>query len=163
MRNRTNTSLLLVLASATVLSTPTLAQSGTTQEDPQVHHRNACRLAHQILVHGQPANKRIWAIGYANGCGDLGGDALAAAVLQYRSGRVPNGEMEKLVESAALLVDARIFEAALSLAAHRDAVATNRVQAIRIAFHQLNPSRFESYEAFIVDPLRTTTTYTPGH
>jgi hypothetical protein len=69
--------------------------------------------------------------------------------------------MEKLVESAALLVDARIFEAALSLAAHSNAVATNRVQAIRIAFQQLNPTRFESYETFIVDPLRTTTIYSP--
>ena len=39
------------------------------QADPgAVKHRNDCLLAEQVLTHGQPANKRDWALNYIGSC-----------------------------------------------------------------------------------------------
>jgi hypothetical protein len=63
--------------------------------------------------------------------------------------------MEKLVQSAAYLTDGNIFNAALVLAGDEGAAGAARVQGIRIAYHQLNPAVYQSYEAFLINPLET--------
>lgn len=143
-----------LLALATGAATPAATQ-GHDEEAWLVQRRNECRLAQQVLVHGQPANKKDWALGQINSCGALGGESLAAAIPQYRTVSAPGGEMEKLVQSAAYLTDGNIFNAALMLAADERAAGAARVQAIRIAYHQLNPSVYQSYEAFLTNPLET--------
>lgn len=141
---------------------PGAAQSRSGEEDEQRHQRNDCRLAHQILVHGQPAQKRDWAIGYASNCGVLGGEALAAAIPLFRAVSATEGEMERLVQSAAFLIDQRIFQSALALAVDKTATPVSRVQAIRIAYHQLNPATFQSYEAFVSDSRETGIVHMPS-
>ena len=73
----------------------------------------------------------------------------------------PGGEMEKLVESVALLTDRRVFEAALALASDRSGGTAARVNAIRIMYHQLNPATFQRYEAFVTDSWETKIVYMP--
>jgi hypothetical protein len=151
---------LLLLAIGSVA--PGSAQSRSGEESDQSHQRNNCRLAHQILVHGEPAHKRDWAIGYANNCGVLGGEALAAAIPLFRAVSATGGEMETLVQSAAFLVDQRIFLSALDLATDKTASPVSRIQAIRIAYHQLNPATFQSYEAFVSDSRETGIVHMPS-
>jgi len=131
--------------------TPALAQSQGTAQDHSVKHRNDCRLAQQVLMHGRPANRREWAINYSNNCGALGGESLAAILPRYRNVSAPGGEMEDVVQSAAFLIDRRIFDAALLLAADEGGASVARVQAIRIVYHQLNPASYYDYPAFITD------------
>lgn len=135
--------------------TPIASQGRGDDQAAQAQHRNDCRLAQQVLVQGQPANKKDWAFGQINSCGTVGGESLAAAIIQYRRVNAPGGEMEKLVQSAAYLTDGKIFGAALALAADEGAAGAARVQAIRIAYHQLNPAVYQSYEAFLNNPLET--------
>lgn len=151
------TSLLLAVGS----SSAAMAQADSGVGSTQVHHRNNCRLSHQILVSGQPANKFEWALGYSNGCGVLGGEGLAAVLPRYRAVAGPGGQLEKVVEAAALLTDGHVFDAALTLAEDRGAGVGARVQAMRIVYHQLNTATFQLYEAFVNDPWKTKTAYLP--
>lgn len=136
-------------------ATPVAAQGRGDEQAWLVQRRNDSRLARQVLVHGQPANRRDWALGQINSCGALGGESLAAAIPRYRTVSAPGGEMEKLVQSAAYLTDGNIFNAALALAADESAAGAARIQAIRIAYHQLNPAVYQSYEAFLTDSWET--------
>lgn len=144
-----------LLALTTGAATPVTSQGHGDEQAWLVQHRNDCRLAQQVVVHGRPANKRDWALGQLNSCGALGGQTLAAAIPQYRMVSAPGGEMEKLVQSAAYLTDGNVFNAALVLAADESAAGAARVQAIRIAYHQLNPAIYQSYEAFLTNSLET--------
>lgn len=157
--NKYHSVVLAVLSGAVISVTPVAGQA--TFRPDEVEHRNDCRLAHQVLVHGQPANKRSWAISYSNGCGALGGEALAKVLPEFRSVSAPGGEMETVVKSAASLTDRRIFEAALALAADNAASEVARVQAIRIVYHQLNPATFYAYNHFIADSRATGSFHTP--
>lgn len=143
------------------LSSTAMAQADADAGNARVHHRNNCRLAHQVLVSGQPASKYEWALGYSTGCGALGGEGLATVLPRYRAVAGPGGQLEKVVEAAALLTDGRVFDAALTLAEDREAGVGARVQAIRIVYHQLNTATFQVYEAFVNDPWKTKTGYIP--
>jgi hypothetical protein len=44
-------------------ATPVASQGHGDEQAVLVQRRNDCRLARQVLVHGQPASKRDWALG----------------------------------------------------------------------------------------------------
>ena len=69
--------LILVGAMATV-PPPAMGQNADS-----VQLRNECRLAHQILTKGQPANQRDWALEFIRRCGSLGGEAIAHLIRSH--------------------------------------------------------------------------------
>lgn len=134
----------LSLAGAALLSSPARAQ------DPDaVQHRNECRLAIQVLTHGQPANKRDWALDQVTTCGAAGGQTLARELTRLRAARGNTREFERVVAALAGLQDGAIFRSALSLAADGSAGSAARVNAIRTIFHQLVPSSFVEYDQVV--------------
>ena len=120
---------------------PVAAQANARADS--VQHRNHCRLAEQVLRHGQPANKRSWALGYIRVCGAAGGATLAAILVES------NLASEDAVMVTSVLHDASIFRIALEIAIDATAVKTARIQALRVLFYQLGRGRVDSYESFL--------------
>lgn len=114
-----------------------------------VHHRNDCRLAHQVLTHGQPAEKRDWALRVIPTCGPLGGEAIADLLREYADATVRTEEYDRIVLLGARLTDHSIYEAAMALAADPDANELARVQAVRAVYYQLSPGSFDDYESLV--------------
>jgi hypothetical protein len=133
-----------VCAQAGLVFAPETAWTGFRD----VHHRDECRLAHQILTLGQPANKREWALDRIGTCGPEGGEALAT---QFQAKRLANDdtpELEDLVIAARDFVDGNLYRAALGIASDGTAGTAARVDAIRIIFGMLRPGTRATYEEF---------------
>jgi hypothetical protein len=118
-----------------------------------VHHRNDCRLAHQVLTHGQPAVKRDWALAIIHGCGPLGGEALAHLLRKHRFDTERGPELEEIVTNTTRFTDRSIYEAAMEIAQEPTAGEVARIQALRALFNQLTPGNFAPYESFVTDSL----------
>ena len=147
----------VVLLAASVAAVPDRleGQADTTWQYADVQHRNECRLARQVLNLGQPANKREWALGVIPDCGPLGGQALGAALRNHHDQQTRDPDLERIVEAAARLQDRAIYEAAFDLARDPSAGTVARVQGIRVLYHQIHESVFQSYEALVSDPWET--------
>lgn len=122
------------------------------QERPDsVQARNDCRLAHQVLVHGQPANKRDWALTVVDDCGPEGADAIAHVLRTQRIATTRSAGLDQLANAASMIVDAEVFRAALEVAADETAGEAARVHAIGIVNTQITRSVLP-YEALVTDP-----------
>lgn len=125
------------------------------QNADSVQLRNECRLAHQILTKGQPANQRDWALEFIRGCGSLGGEAIAHLIRSHRGSDTWNAELDRIVDQTAYLVDLSIFEAGLEVAIDPSAGLVARVQGLRAMRTQLSPGDLITYDG-LVDPLANT-------
>lgn len=133
----------VVVGACLATAAPLEAQGGSGKEGyTDVHHRNDCRLAHQVLTHGQPAVRRAWALEVAPGCGALGGQALAAALEELRNASA-GAELEAVVYAASRLTDATVFQAALRLGSDAGAGPDARVAAWRVVQYQLVPGSYD--------------------
>lgn len=116
-----------------------LAASPAVAQNPAVdsiQHRNECRRAVQVLRTGSPGHRLGWATSYVTRCRDAGPD-LAALVLD--PARTEARDMGVFVRLASMLVDADVFDAALTVAADERRTAAARVQAIRVMHEMLMP------------------------
>lgn len=138
------------LTLALMVAPTTLA--GQPQQD--VHLRNDCRLAQQVLVHGQPADKHDWALGVISNCGREGADILAAEMRKNRMATARSPRLDLLAGQATMMVDSAIFDAALSIATDRSAGEAARIHALSVLYTQLTGG-YQPYED-LVQP------YTPG-
>lgn len=108
----------------------------SAQTNPgDVKHRNDCRLAEQILTHGQPAVKRIWALKVIGTC------AEGVSVLPQVWGDPPaeDAELQQLYHASARSGDARVFEAAFTVAADPGVPAQARVAALGVVVSSVQP------------------------
>lgn len=128
---------------------PAESQGRTEWEYADEHHRNDCRLAHQVLTLGQPAKKRAWALSVAPSCGPLGGEALAHILREHRGDVAWTQASEDIVLAATNLIDRSLFETGLHIAADPSAGPVARVQAVRVVYHQFNPGVYEEYAGFV--------------
>ena len=110
-----------------------------------VHQRDDCRLAHQVLTLGQPAVKREWAFTIIGGCGPLGGEALVHQLRLHLNDSEPTDSLELLIWSAADLLDGALFRSALDLSRNTTAGIAARVAAVRIIYGMLDPGNHLSY------------------
>jgi hypothetical protein len=100
-----------------------------------VKHRNDCRLAAQILSHGQPDVKRPWALGVIGTC-----EEGASILLQVWGDPPPeDAELQQLYHASARSGDGRVFEAAFSVAADPSAPAPARVAALGAVVSSVRP------------------------
>lgn len=107
------------------------------QPGQDVQLRNDCRLAQQVLVHGQPANKLDWALGVINGCGPEGADVLATLLRENRSAAARSPTLDRVADRATMIVDSAIFNAALSVATDLNAGEAARIHALSVLYTQL--------------------------
>lgn len=140
----------LGLAAALVLSEgmPLHAQNPVSDS---VQLRNSCRLAAQVIKRGQPANKRGWALQILPMCGATASNVITTRLRQRRGVEGNSPELDELAYLTTIFKDAGVFSTALEIAADRGAGTAARVQAIRIAYFQLNPGTSEPFEAFARD------------
>jgi hypothetical protein len=116
-----------------------------------VHAHNDCRLAHQVLVHGQPSNKYAWALTVIGDCGSEGADAIAHALGAQRTARTRSAELDDIANVGSMIVDAEVLRAALDLASDETAGEAARVHAIGLIVAQITRSVLP-YDALITDP-----------
>jgi hypothetical protein len=129
-----------VLLAAAANPTPVVAQHSHADS---VAQRNDCRLAEQVLVHGRPANKRAWALGYFVRCEAAA--RIGSAVLAQIEGASP-ADQEEIVEALANLVDRRLAFAALDRAKSAGRSPAERVNALRVLYAQVEPGYAVGYE-----------------
>jgi hypothetical protein len=114
-----------------------------------VHHRNNCRLARQVLVHGKPANKRAWALAYFVTCGAEGGTIVRDVLIRHRGDASFEPTLDEFVTAATGLVDGEVAATALGVASDRTAGRVARIQALRLLYGQVVPLGNVSYERII--------------
>jgi len=139
MRAMMRTTLGLLTAAALVsVSGAARAQGGAGKDGyADEQHRNDCRLAHQVLTAGEPANKRDWALETIPSCGVLGGEALAAMLLAHRGDAAADDELDALVQASVNLRDATLFRAGLQVAGDATAGDAARVAGWQVVHAQL--------------------------
>lgn len=131
----------------TIAAVPSNVQ-GQAQPD-SVKRRNDCRLAAQVVSHGQPANRREWALRLLPDCGSDGGRAVASALASFRNGAGSREHLEQLVMLTSVLHDATVFRTVLSIAVDPSADGVARIQALRVLYFQLSRGAVDPYESFL--------------
>ena len=126
------------------LLTATFGYSAAAQETApwtgytDEHHRNDCRLAHQVLTLGQPAVKREWALRTISRCGPLGAEAVAHQLLAgAQAGDTSAVRMAAGLSSA--FVHPEIFAAGARLAADGGLAPLIRINGVVVLAMQVDP------------------------
>ncbi|WP_420129098.1 hypothetical protein [Longimicrobium sp.] len=117
--------ILLCLTAGLIVAPPAL----TAQEEQRdVHVRNDCRLAAQIIRTGEPAPHREWAYGAIRACDQTGGPALAAAWTQTLPS--DRDRLAKLAGASRHFPTRELFNAVRAVAEDPGAGTTVRVYAL---------------------------------
>jgi hypothetical protein len=123
-----------------------------SQDGPEeVSPLNDCRLAEQVLVHGQSVDKYSWALRVIEDCGPGGADAIAHELRDLRNVRERTADLDQLSASARRLVDVALFRAGMDIAGDETAGEAARVHAIALIVAQVTRTD-PGYEALITDP-----------
>lgn len=128
------------------LAAPNAELHAQSDRADSVKHRNDCRLAEQVLVHGQPANRRNWALSTFVICTEAG--RIAVQMLQQAVADSP-AQLDEIVSAVSSLRDPDLALAAADLATDPSASTTVRVQALRILYSQAVPGFAIPYAGII--------------
>jgi hypothetical protein len=122
---------------AVLAGTPLSAQ---TRERDDVHLRNDCRLAAQVISTGHPAPRREWAYGIIRGCDESGPRTLAMA---WRTS-VPGdpASLGLLVAATRTFNDRSVVDAVSDVARNRDAPEAARVHAFTLLYSYAVPGLY---------------------
>lgn len=119
-------------AGSLLLSSTSLFAQGAGDPD-DVHHRNDCRLALQIVETGHPAPHREWAYSLLPRCEGTAGPAAVAALWNGRRS-VGRDEWTLLVRTTYELHDRRILLALRNTAENTGADTDARLDALALLF-----------------------------
>jgi hypothetical protein len=144
----------IILGAAVLTLAGVSSALAQTDRPDEVHLRNDCRLAAQVLNTGQPANKREWAIGTISLCAQEGPPILARMWSQVTS---DSAQADSILDLSSRLRDARIAEAATAVA--KDAGKTD---AVRLAAIVLLIRYADPYSGLSVRLLAVPQGWTPG-
>lgn len=133
---------------ALMLILPSCATAQQSEVPDSVQFRNDCRLAEQVLVLGEPANMRDWAVGFIGRCPEFPA-AMVGAIEAMRPATVRMDEQEQIVFITVSTVDAGIFEAAMDVASDPSAGTIGRIQAIRIVWNMIKPHTPVLFDEFV--------------
>jgi hypothetical protein len=122
----------------------------SAQADPdQIHRRNNCRLAEQVIRTGHPENKTAWAWEYLPSCPR--GMQVPLLVIRMRQARQSTNA--ELVATALLrastMRDGTLFREVMNIAADPQASVTARVYAFVTLDAIYDPSRHPRYDLFL--------------
>jgi hypothetical protein len=141
---------LIVAAVALIVvsSAPATAQDAERQqkrEREDVHLRNDCRLAVQVLMSGQPANKREWALWRINDCDESGPPVLAR---MWRGVTADSAALAEAIYYSVQLRDRRVYDTVSSIARDRTAPALKRAAALHLLGRWARPGFMLAYRQF---------------
>lgn len=95
-----------------------------------VHHRNDCRLAHQVLTTGQPAPKLSWSRDYIWTCADEGAIYLESAMRRLASSE-DSSNVIPIYDRTAWFRDGRVVTVALEVAGSPTSSRLSRLLSLR--------------------------------
>ncbi len=125
------------LASVVALLAVSPAALGAQNERAaEVHHRDQCRLAGQVLATGHPAPKREWARAYITSCAEEGPRLLAE---QWHTAGADSAQLRYLVTATARLRDRRLYDALQAVASDRSRPRGVRVGAMLALTRYVDP------------------------
>jgi hypothetical protein len=143
--------MLMMVAAVALLglgARPAVAQereSRPKRESEDVHLRNDCRLAVQVLTHGQPANKREWALDTITRCDESGPPVLAR---MWRQTAADSASVGSMIYRSVGLRDRRVYEVVSAIARDRSVPALKRAAALHLLVRWARPGLSLEYEQF---------------
>jgi hypothetical protein len=118
---------------------PTAAQeweSPPPRERDDVHLRNDCRLAAQVLTHGHPANKREWALDIIDQCDEIGPPVLARL---WQHGAADSASVGEMIYRSVRLRDQRVYDVVFAIASDASVPALKRAAALHLLGRWAHP------------------------
>ncbi|MGH9782816.1 MAG: hypothetical protein ACRD88_01415 [Terriglobia bacterium] len=126
-------------------------QAQQARERDDVHLRNSCRLAAQVLATGRPHPHYEWARDLIGACDESGGPALAA--LWRTDVSEDRDELGRLVYVTSRLRDQRILDALLETARAPSPSVQVRLSAVRVLVSYFAPGRDAPLECLQEPPF----------
>jgi hypothetical protein len=120
-------------------------ESRPKREREDVHLRNDCRLAVQVLTDGQPADKREWALGTIARCDESGPPVLARMWQQVAADSASVGN---LIYRSVGLRDRRLYDVVFAIAGDRSVPALKRAAALHLLGRWAEPGFILVYRPF---------------
>ena len=138
--------ILLALAARPVLAQePDYRQK---RESEDVHLRNDCRRAVQVLTHGQPANKRNWALWRISGCDENGPPVLAR---MWREVAADSTSLGYMIYRSVSMRDRRVYDVVSAIARDGSVPALKRAAALHLLGRWAKPGLSLPYRACHTD------------
>jgi hypothetical protein len=137
-----------VVALLAVGARPSVAQESEyrpKRERDDVHLRNDCRLAVQVLTHGQPANKREWALDTIDRCDESGPPVLAR---MWREVAADSASVGHMIYRSVYMRDRRVYNVVSTLARDRSVPALKRAAALHLLGRWARPGFTLEYQQF---------------
>lgn len=126
----------LALAAALLLVAAAPVAAQQTDRPAEVHHRNQCRLAGQVLATGQPEPKREWARSYVTMCREEGPEFFAA---EWARVDADSARLRYLVFDSGRIRDERLYEALRSVMSDRSRPERVRIGAMLVLARYVDP------------------------
>jgi len=117
----------MTLALAGLVLAPACVAQMTERDN--VHLRNDCRLATQVLSKGQPDPQRDWALGVVSACEETGGAAVASL---WAAPPADTTSLDQLYRISAGILDAQVLAAAQATASDPARPTLLRMTALRV-------------------------------
>ena len=137
-------SMLTILALA-VVAVPAQAQGESEQAELAAN----CRLAAHVLITGQPAPHRRWALEQIGACSETGGEALAAV---WRDAPTDSMTLVRLVFASSRFRDQRVVDAVLQTALDPSRAFEVRMAALRVVPAFVDPSAYVPSRVLLSPP-----------
>ncbi|MDB4951307.1 MAG: hypothetical protein JWM27_3956 [Gemmatimonadetes bacterium] len=119
-----------------------------SREAADVHLRNDCRLARQVLTTGEPHTRSAWALDRISLCDETGPEALASLWASPRRDTVGLGH---LIAVSAKLRDARLDATLRQIAGEPTETRARRLAALEVLVSWAVPGLFIPYQQFLGD------------
>lgn len=139
----------VLVALLTVLMFGGFGEARAQANPDQVHRRNNCRLAEQVIRTGHPANKTAWAWDYVGYCPRELQVPLLVARMQQARRSTDEAFVSAALLRASTLRDATLFREVLGVAGDPEATEIARVYAFLTLDALRDPSRAPDYELFV--------------
>jgi len=124
-----------------------VAAAQMPKESDDVHVRDDCRLAVQVLTKGHPAPKSDWALGIIFTCDQSGGAALQQL---WATPPTDSAALDELMWASASLVDQRVYLGVRSAATNVGVPRAARIAALRVLASFIEPAKIHFPPALLL-------------
>jgi hypothetical protein len=133
-----------VIPAALLLAAAPGLLAAQDERSDEVHTRNDCRLAAQVIETGHPHPRARWAFETIGRCGEEGPPALAK---RWRDIAADTAEVRDLINASARLRDRRLFDLASSVSRDPSRPDVVRVGAMILLVSYVDPHHLVSFPA----------------
>jgi hypothetical protein len=144
----------VLVGAASLLLIGSQVRAQTSDQPAEVHLRNQCRLAAQVLRTGHPEGRTAWALAVIGNCAEEGPPALVALWSEQSGDSI---RAERVLDASSRLRDQRLADAAVQVARNDQNPESLRVAAILLLMRYADP-----YTGLAVPLLAPPPGWTPG-